>query len=94
MMFSVSGRCTVCVVSEVVLRLVSSVWKRLVVWGSVSFMSQVIGTVMGVAIAFISGLIVYGVIKKVVGLRLTQEQEFDGADLSIHKIGSEPPNAQ
>lgn len=57
--------------------------------GGVSFFAQLIGTAMGVAIAFVGGLIVYGGIKKVVGLRLTKEQEFDGADLSIHKITSE-----
>jgi Amt family ammonium transporter len=27
-------------------------------------------------------------LKKFVGLRLDPEQEFDGADLSIHKIGA------
>jgi Amt family ammonium transporter len=38
----------------------------------------------------ISGYIVYGTIKKIVGIRLTQEQEFMGADLAIHKIGTSP----
>jgi Amt family ammonium transporter len=41
-----------------------------------------------VAVAFGGGLLVYGVIKRVQGLRLTQEQEYYGADLSIHKIGA------
>lgn len=59
--------------------------------GGVSLLSQLAGTVLGVAIAFIGGLVVYGAIKKAVGLRLTKEQEYDGADLSIHKIGSESP---
>jgi len=62
--------------------------------GGVSFMSQLIGTLMGVAIALIGGIIVYGTLKKLVGLRLTQEEEFDGADLSIHKISAEPPHSQ
>jgi len=62
--------------------------------GGVSFMSQLIGTLMGVSVALIGGVIVYGTLKKVVGLRLTQEEEFNGADLSIHKISSEPPNSQ
>ena len=58
--------------------------------GGVSLMSQVIGTVAGVAFALIGGLVVYGVIRTLVGLRLDQEQEFQGADLSIHKISSTP----
>jgi len=62
--------------------------------GGVSFMSQLIGTLMGVSVALIGGFIVYGTLKKVAGLRLSQEEEFNGADLSIHKISSEPPNSQ
>jgi Amt family ammonium transporter len=58
--------------------------------GGVSFTAQLIGTVAGVAFAAISGLIVYGVLKAVLGLRMSQEDEFDGADLSIHKITSSP----
>ncbi len=58
--------------------------------GGVSFMSQLVGTLLGIAIAFIGGYIVYGVIKKVVGLRLDQEEEFNGADLTIHKITATP----
>ena len=54
--------------------------------GGVSFMSQLIGTGMGVAIAFGGGLVVYGVLKKAVGIRLDAEEEFNGADLSIHNI--------
>ncbi|MEW6354363.1 MAG: ammonium transporter [Pseudomonadota bacterium] len=56
--------------------------------GGVTFMSQLIGTLLGVTIALLGGLIVYGVLKKTVGIRLDQEQEFRGADLSIHKIGA------
>ena len=58
--------------------------------GGVSLISQLIGTLAGVVIAFGGGLIVYGVIKKIVGLRLTQEEEYEGADLSIHKIAASP----
>jgi len=58
--------------------------------GGVSFMSQAIGTLMGVAIAFAGGYLVYGVIKKAVGIRLDPEDEFIGADLSIHKISATP----
>jgi len=54
--------------------------------GGVSFMSQLGGTLLGVAIAFVGGLVVYGVLKKLVGIRLTPEEEFNGTDLSVHKI--------
>ena len=56
--------------------------------GGVSFMSQLIGTGMGVAIAFSGGFIVYGALKMVVGIRLDAEEEFNGADLTVHKISS------
>lgn len=56
--------------------------------GGVSLMSQLFGTVLGIVVALIGGGIVYGVIKSISGLRLTQEEEFQGADLSIHKISS------
>jgi len=57
--------------------------------GGVSFMAQVAGTVIGVVIALAGGFIVYGVIKSLVGIRLSQEEEFQGADLSIHKIAAQ-----
>lgn len=57
--------------------------------GGVTFMSQLAGTVIGVSIALSGGFIVYGVMKKLVGIRLSQEEEYEGADLSIHKIASE-----
>ena len=56
--------------------------------GGVSFMSQLIGTSLGIVIALAGGVIVYGGLKAAFGLRLSQEEEFDGADLSIHKIGA------
>ncbi|MDR6584940.1 ammonium transporter [Herbaspirillum sp. BH-1] len=56
--------------------------------GGVSFMSQLVGSVMGIAIAALGGWIVYGLLKKTVGIRLDPEQEFEGADLAIHKISS------
>jgi len=59
--------------------------------GGVSFMSQLLGTIMGIVVALIGGVLVYGAIKTVVGIRLTQEEEYKGADLSIHKITSESP---
>lgn len=59
--------------------------------GGVSMMSQLIGTGLGVLVALVGGAIIYGVLKTAFGLRLTQEDEYRGADLSIHKIGAEPP---
>jgi ammonium transporter, Amt family len=58
--------------------------------GGVSFAAQMIGTVMGVAWALACGFAVYGLIKSVTGLRLTPEEEYEGADIAIHKIGSTP----
>jgi len=60
--------------------------------GGVSITSQLLGTALGVSIAFIGGYIVYGLLKKAMGLRLSQEEEFDGADLTIHRISSTPAN--
>jgi len=60
--------------------------------GGVSISSQLIGTALGVTIAFTGGLIVYGVLKFAFGLRLSAEEEHRGADLSIHKISSTPAN--
>ncbi len=57
---------------------------------NVSFMSQLVGTLMGVAVALIGGFVVYGVIRQITGLRLDPEEEFNGADLSIHKITATP----
>ncbi|MDH4378026.1 MAG: ammonium transporter [Ramlibacter sp.] len=58
--------------------------------GGVSFGAQALGTLVGVVWALISGLVVYGLIRLTMGLRMTQEEEFEGADLSIHRIGSTP----
>jgi len=56
--------------------------------GGVSLMSQIAGTVLGVAVALTGGFAVYGMLKYLVGLRLDPEEEYNGADLSIHKITS------
>ena len=58
--------------------------------GGVAFSAQLIGTLLGVAWALLGGFAVYGGIKAVSGLRLTQEEEHEGADLSIHRIGATP----
>lgn len=60
--------------------------------GTVSLMSQLIGTGLGISIALIGGFVVYGLIKKVVGIRMDVEDEYMGADLAIHKITATPNN--
>jgi len=58
--------------------------------GGVALTGQLIGTLMGVSWALLGGALVYGALKATVGLRLSQEEEYDGADLSIHKISATP----
>jgi Amt family ammonium transporter len=58
--------------------------------GGVTFMSQVIGTAIGIGVAIVGGAIVYGVLKATVGIRLDPEQEFNGSDLTIHRITATP----
>ena len=58
--------------------------------GGVSLGAQLLGTAMGVVWATVGGFMVYGALKATAGLRLNQEEEFDGADLSIHKISATP----
>lgn len=58
--------------------------------GGVSLLSQLAGTALGVGWALIGGFVVYGTLKILLGLRLSQEEEFEGADLTIHKISGTP----
>lgn len=58
--------------------------------GGVTFLAQLTGTAMAVAMAFVGGLIVYGTMRQVTPLRLSEEQEFNGADLSVHQISATP----
>nr|WP_254448296.1 MULTISPECIES: ammonium transporter [unclassified Marinobacterium] len=54
--------------------------------GGVSLGAQVVGTLAGIAVALIGGFLVYGIVNAVAGIRLDEEDEFRGADLSIHRI--------
>ncbi len=56
--------------------------------GNVSMISQMIGTLLAISIALAGGFLVYGALKITMGIRLSQEDEFRGADLSIHKISA------
>ena len=58
--------------------------------GGVTFTGQLIGSVLGVGIALIGGFVVYGALKAVLGIRMSQEEEYEGADLSVHRISSTP----
>ena len=58
--------------------------------GGVAFMPQLIMTVMAIGVALVGSIVVYGALKSSLGLRLDQEEEYQGADLSIHKITSTP----
>ncbi len=58
--------------------------------GGVNVLAQIIGSLLGVTIALLGGFLVYGLLKVTVGIRMSQEDEYDGADLSIHKISATP----
>ena len=58
--------------------------------GGVTFGSQLIGTALGIGVALIGGALVYGGLKAIIGIRLDAEEEFNGSDLSIHKITATP----
>lgn len=58
--------------------------------GGVSLLAQTIGVAIGVAWALVAGFVVYGMLKATIGLRLSQEEEYEGADLSIHHISATP----
>jgi len=58
--------------------------------GGIAFMPQLIMTAMAIVVAVIGGALVYGTLKATMGLRLDQEEEYEGADLSIHRITSTP----
>ena len=58
--------------------------------GGVSLLAQCLGTGLGIAMALVGGLLVYGGLKLALGLRMEAEDEFNGADLSIHRISATP----
>ncbi len=58
--------------------------------GGVSLGAQIAGTVAGVVVATVAGFVVYGGLRQTVGIRLSQEEEHAGADISIHSISAYP----
>ena len=58
--------------------------------GKVALVPQLLGTGLAIGVALLGGLIIYGLLRLSVGLRLDPEEEFTGADLTIHKISASP----
>jgi Amt family ammonium transporter len=58
--------------------------------GGVSFLSQLIGSLLGAAYALVAGMAVYALVDLFLGFRMSPEDEHRGADLAIHKIGANP----
>jgi len=58
--------------------------------GGVSFISQILGSLMGIVVALSGGFIIYGVLKLSIGIRMSEEDEYNGADLSIHHTSANP----
>jgi len=58
--------------------------------GGVAIASQFAGTALGIVVALVGGFAVYGLLRVAVGIRLEPEEEFDGADLAIHRITATP----
>lgn len=58
--------------------------------GGVAFLSQLAGSLAAILFAIVSSLLVYGTLAKTIGIRMQEEDEFNGPDLSVHKIGAYP----
>ena len=58
--------------------------------GGVTFVSQLVGSVMGAALGLASGALVYAVVRNAIGIRIDAEDEFRGPDLAVHKISATP----
>ncbi len=58
--------------------------------GGVTFMSQLVGTALGVVIALAGGFLIYGLLKTTVGIRLDPDEEYNGADIAVHRISATP----
>lgn len=61
--------------------------------GGVTFVTQLIGSLIAAVLAFAGGFIVYKLIDSTFGIRLSAEEEQKGSDLAIHKIESHPEDA-
>ena len=61
--------------------------------GGVSFFSQLMVTAVVITICLAASTLVYGTLKKTVGIRLSTHEELRGSDLSIHMIEANPEEA-
>ena len=59
--------------------------------GGVSLISQIIGTLVGITIAFVGGYLIYQLVDKIMKIRMSDDEQYEGADLSIHKIRANHP---
>ncbi len=68
-------------------------WILSVGWFGFNVMSaQAIEGIQGlVAIAFIGGYIVYLIVNAFAPIRMDEDEQYEGADLSIHRIHANPP---
>jgi len=58
--------------------------------GGVSLVSQLLGTLSAIIFALTVGFVTYSILKKTMGIRLSEEDEFRGSDLTVHSIGAYP----
>jgi ammonium transporter, Amt family len=58
--------------------------------GGVSFLSQLVGSLMGAVYGALAGFVIYWLVDKALTFRLSSEEEHRGADLSVHKIRANP----
>lgn len=70
--------------------ILAGIFGQKMLWGmgGVSLMSQIVGTLTGVFIGFAGGFIVYWILKQIMGLRLSEEEEYNGADITVHRVSS------
>lgn len=61
--------------------------------GGISIIAQLIGTVSAIIVALLSSIVVYSILNKLVGVRLSEHEELLGADITIHKIEANPEEA-
>lgn len=58
--------------------------------GDVSFASQLVGSLLGAGFGLAAGVIVYAIADMVLGLRMSDDEQRRGADISIHNISANP----
>jgi Amt family ammonium transporter len=65
---------------------VCGIWGTVAVaiFGGASLMSQIIGVIGVYVFAFVFSFVVFGIIKAIMGVRVSEEEEFEGLDISEH----------